>query len=88
MDLLPGPALAAQAAGVVPADAPISELFALPVHPIWSIILIIFFVMALIGFVVTRGPLEADEEGRPEGSSMPYKSAIRDDEYTGPGQTF
>lgn len=40
----------------------ISQLFAIPVHPIWSILLIFAFVMALIGFVVVRQPLDEPEE--------------------------
>jgi len=38
----------------------ISQLFQLPVHPVWSILLIGMFVMALIGFVVVREPLESE----------------------------
>jgi hypothetical protein len=40
----------------------ISQLFQLPVHPIWSILLIAMFVMALIGFVMMKAPLEYAEE--------------------------
>ena len=49
--------------GVVAASLGIiSQLFQLPVHPIWSIILIGIFVMALIGFIVMREPLESTDE--------------------------
>jgi hypothetical protein len=49
--------------GVVAASlAIISQLFMLPVHPIWSIVLILLYVLALIGFIVMRDPLEATEE--------------------------
>ncbi len=40
----------------------ISQLLILPVHPIWSIVLMAIYVMALIGFVVMKEPLEADAE--------------------------
>jgi len=36
----------------------ISQLFMLPVHPIWSIVLLALYVLALIGFVLMDGPLE------------------------------
>jgi hypothetical protein len=49
--------------GVVAASlAIISQLFMLPVHPIWSIVLIALYVFALIGFVALKDPLEAVEE--------------------------
>jgi hypothetical protein len=40
----------------------ISQLFMLPVHPIWSLVLLFIYVMALIGFVVMKEPLEAQGE--------------------------
>jgi hypothetical protein len=53
----------ARVVGVVAASlAIISQLFMLPVHPIWSILLIALYVLALIGFVAMEGPLEAEEE--------------------------
>jgi predicted membrane protein len=53
----------ARVVGVVAASlAIISQLFMLPVHPIWSILLIALYVFALIGFVVMEGPLEPAEE--------------------------
>jgi hypothetical protein len=47
---------------VVASLAIISQLFLLPVHPIWSILLIALYVLALIGFIVMEGPLEVAEE--------------------------
>jgi hypothetical protein len=56
----------ARIVGVVAASlAIISQLFMLPVHPIWSIVLIAIYVLALIGFVVMNGPLEAGDEEPP-----------------------
>jgi predicted membrane protein len=53
----------ARIVGVVAASlAIISQLFMLPVHPIWSIILIALYVLALIGFVVMDGPLEPKDD--------------------------
>ena len=53
----------ARVVGVVAASlAIISQLFMLPVHPIWSILLIALYVLALIGFVAMEGPLEPMEE--------------------------
>jgi hypothetical protein len=43
----------------------ISQLFQLPVHPIWSIVLLFMFVMALIGFIVVREPAEGEYEEEP-----------------------
>lgn len=40
----------------------ISQLFMLPVHPIWSIVLLAIYVLALIGFVAMDGPLEPEYE--------------------------
>jgi predicted flap endonuclease-1-like 5' DNA nuclease len=41
----------------------ISQLLILPIHPVWSIVLIILFVMSLIAFVKFGGPVEpANEE--------------------------
>jgi hypothetical protein len=75
--------------GIVAASlAIISQLFALPVHPIWSILLIGMFVMALIAFIVMREPLEAQDEDLEKKADIPAKSAIRSDEYNEPGQTF
>ena len=49
----------ARVVGVVAASlAIISQLFMLPVHPIWSIVLLALYVLALIGFVLMDGPLE------------------------------
>jgi predicted membrane protein len=49
--------------GVVAASlAIISQLFMLPVHPVWSIVLIVLYVMALIGFVVVKEPVETNEQ--------------------------
>jgi hypothetical protein len=51
----------ARVVGVVAASlAIISQLFMLPVHPIWSIILLALYVLALIGFVAMDGPLEPE----------------------------
>jgi hypothetical protein len=54
----------ARVVGVIAASlAIISQLFLLPVHPIWSIVLLLLYVLALIGFVAMDGPLEpADDE--------------------------
>ena len=53
----------ARVVGVVAASlAIVSQLFLLPVHPIWSILLIALYVLALIGFIVMEGPLEASQE--------------------------
>jgi hypothetical protein len=53
----------ARVVGVVAASlAIISQLFMLPVHPIWSILFIALYVFALIGFVVMGGPLEPKED--------------------------
>jgi predicted flap endonuclease-1-like 5' DNA nuclease len=50
--------------GVVAASlAIISQLLLLQVHPVWSVLLIVLYMMALIAFVTVKGPLEpADEE--------------------------
>ena len=50
--------------GVVAASlAIVSQLLVLQVHPVWSVLLIALYVMALIAFVAVKGPLEpADEE--------------------------
>ena len=49
--------------GVIAASlAIISQLFMIPVHPVWSIVLIVLYVMALIGFVVVKGPMETNEQ--------------------------
>ena len=49
----------ARVVGVIAASlAIISQLFMLPVHPIWSIVLLAIYVLALIGFVLMDGPLE------------------------------
>ncbi len=51
----------ARVVGVVAASlAIISQLFMLPVHPIWSIVLLALYVLALIGFVAMDGPLEPE----------------------------
>lgn len=51
----------ARVVGVVAASlAIISQLFMLPVHPIWSIVLLAIYVLALIGFVAMDGPLEPE----------------------------
>ena len=53
----------ARIVGVVAASlAIISQLFMLPVHPVWSIVLIALYVLALIGFVVMDGPLEPKDD--------------------------
>jgi uncharacterized membrane protein HdeD (DUF308 family) len=41
----------------------ISELFELPNHPLWSVLLIVAFVFILISFVVVRLPAQADGSG-------------------------
>jgi predicted flap endonuclease-1-like 5' DNA nuclease len=50
--------------GVVAASlAIVSQLLVLQVHPVWSVLLIALYVMALIAFMTVKGPLEpADEE--------------------------
>jgi hypothetical protein len=53
----------ARIVGVVAASlAIISQLFMLPVHPIWSILLIALYVLALIGFVLMDRPLEPKDD--------------------------
>ncbi len=50
--------------GVVAASlAIVSQLLVLQVHPVWSVLLIALYVMALIAFMTVKGPLQpADEE--------------------------
>ncbi len=50
--------------GIVAASlAIVSQLLVLQIHPVWSVLLIALYVMALIAFVTVKGPLgPADEE--------------------------
>ena len=49
--------------GVVAASlAIVSQLLVLQVHPVWSVLLIALYAMALIAFVTAKGPLEPADE--------------------------
>jgi hypothetical protein len=71
----------ARVVGVVAASlAIVSQLFMLPVHPIWSILLLALYVLALIGFVAMDGPLEPLEAEpvwrRPSSRSLPRRNRL------------
>ena len=47
--------------GVVAASlAIVSQLLLLPIHPLWSVVLIVLYVMALVAFLRVKSPLEPD----------------------------
>jgi hypothetical protein len=40
--------------------AAISELFMIPVHPIWSVLLIVLYVFVLVAFIAWKGPAQSE----------------------------
>jgi hypothetical protein len=40
--------------------AAISEFFMIPVHPIWSVLLVVVYIVVLVAFIAWKGPVQSE----------------------------